>query len=139
MPPISLVQAEALLATWLAAEAMVASGQAYQIANRLMRHADVKRIDDRVTCLSGTVMGHFTPGGRGSVRIRNAGPVAAGFCISAFSVGNAACVVSGFRAVPARRTHATMPAISLATAEASLATRFAAALVVDENRSAGAC
>lgn len=52
MAGITLAQAEAQLATWLAASTAVASGQAYQIntggGNRALTRADAKEIREQI-------------------------------------------------------------------------------------------
>ena len=75
MAGITLAQAEAQLAAYLAAETAVLSGQMYQIAGRTMRRADLEQIhigittwDARVKALSSSAQGRtrartIVPGG----------------------------------------------------------------------------
>jgi hypothetical protein len=48
MAGITKAQAEAKLATWLAAEDKVASGQSYSIGGRALTRADLKAIRDSI-------------------------------------------------------------------------------------------
>ena len=48
MAGITKAQAEAKLATWLAAEDKVASGQSYSIGGRSLTRADLKAIRDSI-------------------------------------------------------------------------------------------
>ncbi len=64
MAGITLAQAEARLATYLAAEEAVLSGQSYTIGDRALTRADLAKIqegikawDERVKTLSGSAIG----------------------------------------------------------------------------------
>jgi uncharacterized membrane protein len=77
---ITLTQAEAQLAVWLAADTAVASGQAYSIAGRALTRANAREIrenieywDQKVADLTHTAEGSLVPrtfagqGGRGGI------------------------------------------------------------------------
>jgi len=77
MPGISLADAEAKLALWLAAEEKVASGQSYTIdvdgSSRTLTRADLKEVGNRITYWNNWVLRlNRTASGRSSSRyIRN--------------------------------------------------------------------
>lgn len=48
MAGITLAQAEAQLATWIAADTAVASGQAYSIAGRSLNRANAREIRENI-------------------------------------------------------------------------------------------
>lgn len=74
MAGITLAQAEAQLAIWLAADAAVASGQSYSISGRSLTRANAKEITDKIVYWENkakALSGDFVPrtyakqGGRG--------------------------------------------------------------------------
>lgn len=48
MPEITLAQAEAQLATWLAADTTVATGQAYSMGSRSLTRANAREIRENI-------------------------------------------------------------------------------------------
>jgi hypothetical protein len=76
MAGIDLATAEAKLTLWLKAEDAVASGQAYQIGNRMMRRADLSEIRDAITYWDAQVqqLSASSDGQRG-IRMRGAVPI----------------------------------------------------------------
>jgi hypothetical protein len=69
MPAITLAQAEAQLALWLAADAAVATGQAYTIGSRSLTRADAREITAKLEYWEGKV--NKLSGGRsGGPRVR---------------------------------------------------------------------
>ena len=71
MAGITLAQAETQLASWLAADTAVATGQSYSIAGRSLTRANAKEIRDNITFWDKHVK-RFT---RGGIRVRGATPV----------------------------------------------------------------
>lgn len=55
MAGITLVQAEAALATWVEADLKVASGQSYSIAGRSLTRADAREITEKIKFWEGRV------------------------------------------------------------------------------------
>lgn len=64
MAGITLAQAEAQLATWLAASTAVASGQSYEIAGRRLNRANLSEINESIKFWQGmaTSLGASTTG-----------------------------------------------------------------------------
>jgi hypothetical protein len=56
MAGITLVQAEAQLALWLAADAAVATSQSYSIAGRSLSRADAAEITNKINYWQGKVL-----------------------------------------------------------------------------------
>lgn len=74
MAGITLAQAEAQLATWLAADTAVASGQSYSIGGRQLTRADAKAITEKIEYWNGQVQ-KLSRGGNGGMRVRGVTPV----------------------------------------------------------------
>ena len=70
MAGITLAQAEPQLASWLAADTAVATGQSYSIAGRSLTRANAKEIRDNITFWDKQV--HRLT--RGGIRIRGGTP-----------------------------------------------------------------
>ena len=70
MAGITLAQAEAQLAIWLAADAAVATGQSYSHGNRNLTRANAKEIRDNITYWNKQVQ-RLT---RGGLRVKLATP-----------------------------------------------------------------
>lgn len=73
MAGITLADAEAKLATWLAAEEAIASGQKYSIGSRMLERADLPEVGKRVEYWDGKVK-ELSRGTTG-IRIRGGTPV----------------------------------------------------------------
>ena len=71
MAGITLAQAEAKLATWLAAEDLVAAGQSYSIGTRSLTRANLKEIRETIDYWEGKVQ-RLT---RGGIRVFGGTPV----------------------------------------------------------------
>lgn len=71
MPAITLSQAEAQLAVWLAADAAVASSQSYQIGDRRLTKADAAAISAKISFWNTQVIRLSRGGG---IRLRGAVP-----------------------------------------------------------------
>jgi len=71
MAGITLVEAEAQLAEWLAASRAVAKGQAYSLGNRALTRADAKEIREQVSFWNRQVL-RLT---RGGIRVGGVIPV----------------------------------------------------------------
>ena len=69
MAGITLETAEAKLATWLAAEDAVASGQSFSVAGRSVTRADLGAIRDSINHWDGQVK-RLSRGGNGGIRVR---------------------------------------------------------------------
>lgn len=71
MAGITLAQAEAALATWVAAEAAIAAGQEYEIADsgmsRRLKRADLGLVGERIAYWDAKVK-QLTPAGAGGRR-----------------------------------------------------------------------
>ena len=70
MAGITLADAEAQLAVWLAASTAVAGGQSYTIGDRSLTRADAKTINEMVSFWDSKVQSLT----RGGIRIRGATP-----------------------------------------------------------------
>jgi len=73
MAGITLAQAEAQLASYLAAETAVLSGQSYSIAGRELKRADLKSIRDGIEYWNGRVQA-LTMAAAGRSRARTVAP-----------------------------------------------------------------
>ena len=73
MPVITLAQAEAQLALWLAADAAVATGQAYGHGQSSLTRADAGKITEKIEYWEKKVS--QLSGGRKGIVIRGATPV----------------------------------------------------------------
>lgn len=71
MSGITLVQAETQLASWLAADAAVATGQSYKIGGRSLERANAKEIRDNIVFWDK----HVHRLTRGGIRVRGGTPV----------------------------------------------------------------
>lgn len=71
MAGITLAQAEAKLAEWLAADTAVASGQAYTIGGRSLTRANAKEIRENIDYWNGMAQEL----GRGGISIKGGTPV----------------------------------------------------------------
>ena len=74
MAGITLANAEAQLALWLAADAAVATGQEYTIAGRTLKRADAAEITNKIDYWNGQVQ-RLSAGGNGGMRVRGITPV----------------------------------------------------------------
>lgn len=72
MAGITLADAEAKLATWLAAEEKIANGQEYTIGSRTLKRADLADVRESITYWDGKVK-QLSRGSTG-IRIRGATP-----------------------------------------------------------------
>lgn len=68
MAGITLAQAEAKLATWMAADDAVATGQGYSISGRALTRADAEEIRKNITFWEARVQ-KLSRGGRGVMHI----------------------------------------------------------------------
>ncbi|MDH5541963.1 MAG: DUF6148 family protein [Nitrospinota bacterium] len=73
MAGITLEQAEAKLAEWMAADTAVASGQAYSVAGRSLNRADAAQIRENITYWNAQV--NKLSKGSGGIRIRGGTPL----------------------------------------------------------------
>lgn len=74
MPGLTLVQAEAHLAAWLAADTAVASGQSYTIGSRSLTRANASEIRENIDYWQ-TKVNQLSNGGRSSgIRLRGITP-----------------------------------------------------------------
>lgn len=73
MAGITLAQAEAQLAVWLAADTAVASGQSYTIGSRSLTRANAKEISEKIDYWE-TKVQKLSSGG-GGIRLRGITPV----------------------------------------------------------------
>lgn len=74
MAGITLAQAEAQLAAWIAADTAVAGGQAYSIAGRSLTRANAGEIRENITYWN-TWVQKLSSGGSGGIRMRGVTPV----------------------------------------------------------------
>ena len=74
MAGITVAQAEAQLAIWLAANAAIASGQAYQIGARQLRRADLSDVLAQVKFWQGQVTELDAGAGATGIRLRGITP-----------------------------------------------------------------
>jgi hypothetical protein len=72
MAGITLTQAEAALAIWVAADLAVSSGQSYSIGSRQLTRVDAKEITEKLQFWDGKVK-ELSRGG-GGIRVRGATP-----------------------------------------------------------------
>lgn len=73
MAGITLAQAEAQLAIWIAADTAVAAGQSYSIAGRQLTRADAKAITEKIEFWNAQVQ-KLSRGGNGGMRVRGVTP-----------------------------------------------------------------
>ncbi len=74
MAGITLANAEAQLALWLAADAAVATGQSYTIGSRSLTRANAREITAKIEYWDGKVNA-LSRGGSGGMRVRGVTPV----------------------------------------------------------------
>ena len=74
MAGITLANAEAQLAAWLAASSAVATGQEYTIGTRTLRRADAAAITKQIDYWNGQIQ-RLSSGGNGGMRVRGVTPV----------------------------------------------------------------
>lgn len=74
MAGITLDQAEAQLAIWLAADTAVASGQSYTIGSRSLTRANAGEISTKIDYWNNKVQ-QLSRGGNGGMRVRGVTPV----------------------------------------------------------------
>ena len=74
MAGITLANAEAQLALWLAADAAVATGQEYTIGGRTLKRADAGEITKKIDYWNSKVQ-TLSAGGNGGMRVRGITPV----------------------------------------------------------------
>lgn len=75
MAGITLAQAEAQLATWLAADTAVASGQAYSIAGRALTRANAREIRENIEYWDRKAQSLGRAASGGGIAVRFATPV----------------------------------------------------------------
>lgn len=74
MAGIDLATAQAKLATWLAAEETVATGQSYTIGGRSLTRANLREIREQIEYWNNWVQRLESTGGRQGMRVRGATP-----------------------------------------------------------------